>query len=138
MYRVVKRAAAALFFPGAAPPQVVVAVSTPPEGVHLRVANLSREAGINAAFKRQKASVKRFCAMMESVLPLACCAAIIASHSSSEAAIGFRTAHGTRAQGINTDFRMNISGVQTSTISRSGSDASICSWLSYTRASVRP
>ena len=50
MDRVVKRAATSLFFPGATPPQVVIAVSAPPERIHLRMADFPREAGIQRCF----------------------------------------------------------------------------------------
>ena len=49
--RVVKGAAAPLFFPGAAPPQVVVAVSAPPERIHLGMTDLAGKTGIQRRFQ---------------------------------------------------------------------------------------
>lgn len=46
MHRVVERAAATLLLPGAAPPQIVVAMAAPPVGVDLRVAHLARQAAV--------------------------------------------------------------------------------------------
>ncbi|MNI80166.1 hypothetical protein D3C81_1485870 [compost metagenome] len=50
VYRMIQRAAAAFFLPGAAPPQIVIAMPAPPERVHLCVANFARKAGINGGF----------------------------------------------------------------------------------------
>ena len=42
VYRMIQRAAAALFFPCSAPPKVIIAMTAPPERIHLRMAHRSR------------------------------------------------------------------------------------------------
>ncbi|MPN16122.1 hypothetical protein SDC9_163460 [bioreactor metagenome] len=51
VHRVIQRAAAAFLLPRAAPPQIVITVSAPPERIHLRMANLARQPGINHGFQ---------------------------------------------------------------------------------------
>jgi len=48
--RVVQRAAAALFFPGTAPPQIVIVAAAPPKGIDLGVHDLADQASVEHAF----------------------------------------------------------------------------------------